>query len=200
MCRGSVEVTAGTKIFRNYSSNHLKYQLFWLCLVSYKCIVYCSWNSDSLQARRFRVQTLAGTRFSTPVQTGPGVHTASCTRNTRSLSWEKSSHGVVVITTPNSCQGWRMGGAILAPPPMPSRLVARVCIIQLQSVFYSHVLHSLSLLSLTAVTILHLNEVLFNLKASLWWLMECSCDYDTNSFKLLTDRNHGSETHSGHRW
>jgi len=60
-----------------------------------------------------------------------------------------------------------MGGAILVPPPMPSRLVARVCIIQLQSVFYSPVLHSLSLLSLTAVTILHLTEkVLLNLKAS----------------------------------
>jgi len=162
-----MEVTAGTKILRNYSANHLKYQLLWLCLVSYNCVVYCSWNSDSLHARRFGVQTLAGMRFSTPVQTGSGVHTASCTRSTRSLSREKSRQGVVVITTPNSSQGWRMGGAILVPPPMPSRLVARVCIIQLQSVFYSPVLHSLSLLSLTAVTILHLTEkVLLNLKAS----------------------------------
>jgi len=56
-----------------------------------------------------------------------------------------------------------MGAAILIPPPMPSWVVACVCIIQLQSVFYS-----LSLLSLTGVTILHLNKkVLLNLKASI---------------------------------
>jgi hypothetical protein len=60
-----------------------------------------------------------------------------------------------------------MGAAILVPPPKPSRFVACVCIIQLQSMFYSPVLHSLSLLSLAAVTILHLNKkVLLNLKAS----------------------------------
>lgn len=60
-----------------------------------------------------------------------------------------------------------MDGAILVPPPMPSWLVACVCIIQLQSMFYSPVLHSLSLLSLTGVTILHQKKKgLLNLKAS----------------------------------
>lgn len=111
--------------------------MLWLWLVSYKCIAYCSWNSNSLHARRFGVQTLAGARFSTPLQTGSGVHTSSCTRNIGSLSQKKSSQGVVVITTPISYQGWRMGGAIIVPFPMPSQLVAHVCIIQLQSVFYS---------------------------------------------------------------
>jgi len=60
-----------------------------------------------------------------------------------------------------------MGAAILVPPPKPSQFVACVCIIQLQSVFYSPVLHNLSLLTLTAVTVLHLNKKgLLNLKVS----------------------------------
>jgi hypothetical protein len=68
-------------------------------------LVYCSRNSDSLHAGRFRVRTPVGERFSTPVQTGPGVHSASCTRNTGSLSRERSGQGVAVIITPISCQG-----------------------------------------------------------------------------------------------
>jgi hypothetical protein len=40
---------------------------------------WCSRYSDSLQAGRFGGRIPVEARFSTPVQTGPGAHPASCT-------------------------------------------------------------------------------------------------------------------------
>jgi hypothetical protein len=52
-------------------------------------------------------------------------------------------------------------------PPSNAFMACDMCINQLQPMFYSLVLHSLSLLSLIGVTILHLNKkILLNLKAS----------------------------------
>jgi hypothetical protein len=41
-----------------------------------------------------------GARFSAPVQTGPGAHTASCTLGTRSFSRVKSGRGVTLTPHP----------------------------------------------------------------------------------------------------
>ena len=56
--------------------------------------------SDWLGAGRSRDRIPVGARFSTPVQTGPRVHTASCTTGTGSFPGVKSGQGVTL--TPHS--------------------------------------------------------------------------------------------------
>ena len=46
-----------------------------------------------------------GARFSTPVQTGPGVHTASCTMGTGSFPGVKNGRGVLLTPHPFQCRG-----------------------------------------------------------------------------------------------
>jgi len=57
---------------------------------------------DSLRAGRSGVQTrVKATHFySTPVQTGPGDHPASCTTGTAALSWDTSSQVVAFTIHP----------------------------------------------------------------------------------------------------
>ena len=43
-----------------------------------------------------------GTIFSTPVQTGPGAHTASCTMGNGSFPWVKNGRGVTLTPHPTS--------------------------------------------------------------------------------------------------
>jgi len=47
-----------------------------------------------------RIESLWGTRFSTPVQTGPGDHPASCTMGTGSFLGVKSGRGVTLTPHP----------------------------------------------------------------------------------------------------
>jgi hypothetical protein len=42
----------------------------------------------------------AGTRFSTPVHTGPGIHPASCTMSTESFPGVESGQGVTLTSHP----------------------------------------------------------------------------------------------------
>jgi len=47
---------------------------------------------------RFEDRTVVKARFSTPLQTGPGAHSAFCVMGTKSLSQAKSGGSVVLIT------------------------------------------------------------------------------------------------------
>ena len=49
--------------------------------------------SDWLRAgwSRVRIPVGGGAKFSSPVQTGPGAHPASCTMGTRSFPWDKAA-------------------------------------------------------------------------------------------------------------
>jgi hypothetical protein len=55
-------------------------------------------------------------RFSTPVQTGPGVHPASCTMGTRSFPGLKSGQGVTLTPHPLLVLWLRKGRAISLLP------------------------------------------------------------------------------------
>ena len=57
-----------------------------------------------------------GSRFSTPVQTGPGVHPASCTMGTGSFPGVKSIRGVILTPHPLLVLWSRKGRAIPLPP------------------------------------------------------------------------------------
>ena len=59
-------------------------------------VVYSNW----LQTGRSGGRIAAGTRFSAPVQTGPGAHPTSCTMRTGSFPGVKSGRGVTL--TPHS--------------------------------------------------------------------------------------------------
>ena len=55
---------------------------------------------DWLRAGRSEDRIPVGARFSTPVQTGPGAHPASCTMGTGSLPGVKSGRGVTLTPYP----------------------------------------------------------------------------------------------------
>jgi hypothetical protein len=57
-------------------------------------------HSDCLQVGRSGDRILVGARFSEPVKTGPGVHSASCTMGTGSFLGVESGRGVTL--TPHS--------------------------------------------------------------------------------------------------
>ena len=54
----------------------------------------CSRYSDWLRAGRTGDRNPVGSRFSAPIQTGPGAHPASCTMGTGSFPEVKSGRGV----------------------------------------------------------------------------------------------------------
>jgi len=56
--------------------------------------------SDWLRAGRSGNRILVGARFSAPVQTGPGAHSASCTMRTGSFPGVKSARGVTPTPHP----------------------------------------------------------------------------------------------------
>jgi len=56
-----------------------------------------------------------GARFSTPVQTGPGAHPASCTVGTGSFPGVKSGRGVTLTTHPLLVPWSRKSRAIALP-------------------------------------------------------------------------------------
>jgi len=56
--------------------------------------------SDSLRAGWSGDRIPIGARFSAPIQTGPGSHTASYTMGTGSLSGGQSGRGVALTTHP----------------------------------------------------------------------------------------------------
>jgi len=66
-------------------------------------ICWARWRSrysDWLRAVRFRDRIQVGSRFSAPVQTGPGAHPASCTMGTGYFPGVRSGRGVTL--TPQS--------------------------------------------------------------------------------------------------
>jgi len=54
-----------------------------------------------------------GTRFSAPIQTGPGAHQASCTMDTGSFTGVKSGRGVTLTPHPLLMPWSWMGRAVL---------------------------------------------------------------------------------------
>jgi len=57
-------------------------------------------HSDWLRAGRSRDRIPVRARFSAPVQTGPGAHSASCTMSTGSFPGVKSGRGVTLTPHP----------------------------------------------------------------------------------------------------
>ena len=60
--------------------------------------------SDWLRAGRYGDRIPVGTRFSSPVQTGPGAHPASCTMGTGSFPGVKSGRSVTLTPHPFYCR------------------------------------------------------------------------------------------------
>ena len=73
---------------------HIQYEFWHLKLPAWISFCYLS-VSDWLRAGRSGDRIPVGARFSTPVQTGPGAHPASCTMGTGSFPGVKSGRGVV---------------------------------------------------------------------------------------------------------
>jgi hypothetical protein len=62
--------------------------------------LYCEYYSDWLRAGRSGDRIPMGTRFSAPVQTGPGAHPASCKMVTGSFPGVESGLGVTLTPHP----------------------------------------------------------------------------------------------------
>ena len=73
---------------------------------------WLSWYSNWLQTGWSRDQILVGTRFSAPVQIGPGAYPAFCTMGTGSFPGAKSGRGVTLTTHPLLMSWWRKSRAI----------------------------------------------------------------------------------------
>jgi len=78
---------------------------------------------DWLRAGRSGDQIPVGTRFSAPVQTGPGAHPASCTMGTGSFPRVKSGRGVT-LTPYSLLVSWSKKSRAI--PPLPLRDVRPV--------------------------------------------------------------------------
>jgi hypothetical protein len=73
-----------------------------LCIISMMYFVTCgpSRYSNWLRAGRSGDRIPVGTKFSAPVQTGPGAHAASCTMGTGSFPEVESGRGVTLTPHP----------------------------------------------------------------------------------------------------
>ena len=69
------------------------------------------------------IESRRGTRFSAPVQTGPGAHPASCTMGTGSFPGVKSGRGVTLTPHPLLVSGSRKSTAI---PLLPLWAIQRL--------------------------------------------------------------------------
>jgi hypothetical protein len=93
--------------------------------------------SDWLQAGRSGDQNPVGARFSAPVQTGPGVHAASCTVGTGSLPGVKSGRGVLLTPHPLLVPWSRKSRAIPLLPLWTVRPVQSLSACKVQLYLYS---------------------------------------------------------------
>jgi hypothetical protein len=75
---------------------HLKIPLFVLCQPGSSVGIATGYRLDGLVIE----SRWGGARFSSPVQTGPGAHPASCTMGTGSFPWVKSGRGVTLTPHP----------------------------------------------------------------------------------------------------
>ena len=73
---------------------------------------------DWLRAGRARDRIPVRERFSAPVQTGPGVHPASCTMGTESFPGVKSGRGVTLTLHPLVSAVVMKGQSYTSTPPM----------------------------------------------------------------------------------
>jgi hypothetical protein len=81
--------------YRPFTSSHLHFTT-----LSFGGARYRSWYSDWRRAGRSEDRIPVGSRFSAPVQTGPRVHSASCTMGTGSFPGVKSGRGVTLTPHP----------------------------------------------------------------------------------------------------
>ena len=77
-----------------------------------------SWYSDSLSARRSGDRMPVKARFSAPVQTGPGAHSASCTMGTGSFPGGIERPGRDADPSPPSSAVVMKGQSYTSNPPM----------------------------------------------------------------------------------
>ena len=77
-------------------------------------------NSDSLRAGRSGDRIPVGERFSAPVQTGRGVHLASCTIGTESFPGVKRPERGADNPPPSKCRGHERVELYLYSPSGPS--------------------------------------------------------------------------------
>ena len=73
---------------------------------------------DWLRAGRSGDRIPVGARFSAPIQTGPGTHTASCTMGKGSFQGVKSGRGVTLIPQPLLVPLVMKGYSYSSTPPM----------------------------------------------------------------------------------
>ena len=88
---------------------------------------WLSWYSNWLQTGWSRDQILVGTRFSAPVQIGPGAYPAFCTMGTGSFPGAKSGRGVTLTTHPLLMSWWRKSRAIPLLPLWAVQPVQSLC-------------------------------------------------------------------------
>jgi hypothetical protein len=100
----------------------LDFRLFVLKMYAFPSKQFC-WPvqskqySDLLQTGRCWDRIPVGVRYSAPVETGPGDHTASCTMSAGSLSRRQWGRGVVLTTHHHLAPRLNKESYTSTPPP-----------------------------------------------------------------------------------